>query len=205
MSELLRKEWGENEIDFEKASPNRRYNWICNKGHEWSATLGNRKYQNTGCPYCNSKKPSIDNNLLIKYPEISSEWDYDKNDLNPSDFLPNSAKKAHWICNKGHRWEATISNRTRQNNKCPICFKNESWCENYIYSVLSTITEVSKLKSPEIDIYLNSINVGIEYDGYYHKFRYDKDILKNKWASKNLKLLIRVGNPIYQNFQKWMV
>ncbi len=29
--------------------------WICEKGHEWKATVGDRK-RGTGCPYCNGRK-----------------------------------------------------------------------------------------------------------------------------------------------------
>jgi len=193
MLDRLKKEWSnKNGISIEEAIPKLKYTWVCDKGHEWVTSLGNRKYQNTKCPYCNSKKTTFENNLKVKFPEISEEWDYDKNDSNPENFLPYSNKRIYWKCKQGHTWQATINNRTSKNNKCPICFKNESWCENYIYSVLQSITTVTKLNDPEIDIYLNDLNIGIEYDGYYHKFRYEMDIKKNIWASKNLNLLIRI-------------
>lgn len=144
-------------------------------------------------------------NLKTKYPNISKEWDYSKNEKPPEDYLPYSNKRVSWICQFGHQWDAIISNRTNQNNNCPICFKNESWSENYIYTVLGKIFEVSKHVNPEIDIYIKELNIGIEYDGYYHKFRYDLDNNKNLWASKNLKLLIRIREsylpelPPYKN------
>lgn len=204
--EVLLSEWSErNEIDLESAPVKNKYWWVCDKGHEYQATLGNRKYQSTGCPYCKSKLPSKDNNLKVKYPEISNEWDYQNNKGNPESYLPRSNKKAHWICKYGHSWYSTIHNRTSQNNNCPICFRNESWCENFIFSTLGQIFDVDKHRDPELDIYIKSLNIGIEYDGYYHKFRYDVDINKNKWASLNLKLLIRVREkylpelPIFNN------
>jgi rubrerythrin len=135
-------------------------------------------------------------NLLEKYPEISKEWNYKKNILKPTDFKPYSNKRVHWICKNGHEWEAIISNRTKQNNNCPICFKNESWCENFIFQTLSQKFKIIKLEktkeNPEIDIYLPDLKIGIEYDGFYHKFRIDSDILKNTWANRNLNLLIRI-------------
>jgi Zn finger protein HypA/HybF involved in hydrogenase expression len=194
------KEWSpKNDIKFTDAIVKNKYWWMCENGHEYQSILGNRKYQKTGCPYCKSKLPSINNNLKIKYPEISNEWDYDKNENIPEDFLPSSNKKANWKCEYGHNWITSISNRTRQNNNCPKCFKNESWCENFIFSVFSKNYKVSKLSNPEIDIYIDDLNVGIEYDGYYHKFRRDTDISKNKWASENLKLLIRIREKYLQN------
>jgi hypothetical protein len=130
--------------------------------------------------------------LLESFPKICQEWNYEKNKVLPSEYLPYSNKRVGWVCKYGHKWDAIISNRTRQNNNCPVCYKNESWCENYIFSVLSQIYDVRKLKSPEIDIYIPELNVGIEYDGYYHKNRVSLDINKNEWASKNLNKLIRI-------------
>ena len=108
-------------------------------------------------------------NLLEKYPEICKEWNYKRNLLKPSDFKPYSNKRVNWICKNGHEWAAIISNRTKQNNNCTICFKNESWCENFIFQVISQKYKVIKLEktkeNPEIDIYLPDLKIGIEYDG----------------------------------------
>ena len=30
--------------------------WVCNKGHEWLATIHNRTAAGTKCPYCSNKK-----------------------------------------------------------------------------------------------------------------------------------------------------
>jgi very-short-patch-repair endonuclease len=131
-------------------------------------------------------------NLLDKYPKICQEWDYDNNDRPPSEYQPYSNKRINWVCNYGHRWSAIISNRTRQNNNCPICYKNESWSENYLFTLLSQKYKVMKLQNPEIDIYIPELNIGIEYDGYYHKSRELLDIKKNEWAKNNLNKLIRI-------------
>lgn len=203
---ILASEWSErNKIDFENARVKNKYWWVCDKGHEYEANLGNRKYQGTGCPYCKSKLPSFDNNLKVKYPDISSEWDYQNNKDVPENYLPSSNKVVNWICKYGHTWSSSISNRTRQHNNCPFCNKNESWCENFIFCTLNQIFDVEKHQNPELDIYIKNLNVGIEYDGYYHKFRYNNDITKNKWASINLKLLIRIREkylpklPVFKN------
>ena len=42
--------------DFAVAS-NKKIWWVCNKGHEWQATINNRN-NGTGCPYCSNKKNS---------------------------------------------------------------------------------------------------------------------------------------------------
>jgi DNA-directed RNA polymerase subunit RPC12/RpoP len=170
----------------------KKFWWICNKDHSWITSVSNRTFQKTGCPYCKSRLTTKENNLLSKYPDIAKEWDYNKNKQTPYEFLPYSNKRVSWICKFGHKWDSIISNRTRQNCNCPICYKNESWCENYIFQILSNFFNVEKRINPEIDIYLSDLNIGIEYDGYYHKFRVDNDNKKNIWAVKNLNILIRV-------------
>jgi len=53
--------------------------------------------------------------------ELMAQWDYEKNsNLNPFDLTAHSNRKVCWICNKGHKWQATINNRTNGSN-CPIC------------------------------------------------------------------------------------
>lgn len=192
-----------NTSEISSGSPKRVW-WKCDKDHYWETSVCNRTSQKTGCPYCKSKLPSKDNNLEVLYPEISKEWGVD-NIGNPEDYLPYSGKRANWICSHGHKWSAIISNRTIQRNNCPICFKNESWAENYIFAVLKGVYDVTKHINPEIDIYIKELNIGIEYDGYYHKFKTDVDNRKNIWAFKNLNLLIRIREfylpdlPIIEN------
>ena len=46
-------------------------------------------------------------------PKLANEWDYDLNgELTPSMILPRSMKKVWWICEKGHRYQSTVDNRT---------------------------------------------------------------------------------------------
>ena len=53
-------------------------------------------------------------------PELMAEWHPTKNeDLNPEDVTHGSNKKAWWLCNNGHEWEATIGSRLK--NGCPYC------------------------------------------------------------------------------------
>jgi len=55
-------------------------------------------------------------------PELINEWDKEKNG-NMRNYTYGSHKKVGWICNKNnhHKWNAYISNRTRNNTKCSIC------------------------------------------------------------------------------------
>ena len=46
--------------------------WTCVNSHSWKAKISAR--QTTGCPYCNNKKVSKENNLEQNYPQLASEW-----------------------------------------------------------------------------------------------------------------------------------
>jgi hypothetical protein len=94
--------------------------WICNNGHEWKAIVASRANGN-GCPGCNGKMITKDNNLAFLYPHIAKEWHPIKNgNLKPYDVTPHSNKKAWWICSKGHEWKAIINGRLKSNG-CLYC------------------------------------------------------------------------------------
>lgn len=53
-------------------------------------------------------------------PKLIAEWDYEKNDdLSPDQVGQYSKKRAWWICEKGHSWQAVI--KQRHDTGCPIC------------------------------------------------------------------------------------
>ncbi|UOE75846.1 zinc-ribbon domain-containing protein [Parageobacillus thermoglucosidasius] len=133
--ELL-KEW-----DYEKNTPltpsqitpksGKKVWWICikNKKHQWQETIANRT-KGRGCPFCAGKKVLVSESFGALFPDISKEWNYQKNcDKDPYSFTPYSNKKVWWICNKGHEWQATIGNRVR-GSRCPFCLGIKATKEN---------------------------------------------------------------------------
>jgi hypothetical protein len=120
----LCKEWNYNKNTlipecFYKSSHYKVW-WICVKGHEWEASIHARVFMKNGCPFCANKRACLDNCLGTKYPELSKEWDFHKNELTPNDVLPDTHKKVWWKCAQGHEWKAWISDRTR-GTKCTQC------------------------------------------------------------------------------------
>lgn len=102
---------------------NQKIWWQCSKGHDWPATVASRA-SGTGCPYCYGRFATKENNLASLYPELLVDWDYDRNiDSKPSDFTPHVGRKVWWRCKKGHSWQATIYNRTKNKSGCPICVR----------------------------------------------------------------------------------
>lgn len=102
--------------------------WLCDKGHEWRATLNNRA-RSRRCPYCVGKRVSRDKCLAVKNPKLAKEWHPSKNgDLTPQNVTPGSGKNVWWQCEKGHEWKGIIGNRTKGKG-CPYC-SNQKVCKD---------------------------------------------------------------------------
>jgi hypothetical protein len=103
---------------------NRKVWWRCGQGHEWRATVASRA-AGTGCPYCYGRYATSENNLASRYPELLEEWDQERNaDLSPAQLTSHSNRKVWWHCGKGHSWQATIYNRTRNRSGCLLCARD---------------------------------------------------------------------------------
>lgn len=100
---------------------NRKFWWICEKGHEWETTICARTRGNK-CPYCAGHKAIPGKtDLKTKNPKLLKSWNYEKNgDLTPDKVTFKSHKKVWWRCEKGHEWLATVASRTKGNG-CPYC------------------------------------------------------------------------------------
>lgn len=100
---------------------NQKRFWKCEAGHKWSASPNNRS-KGEGCPYCAGKSllPNI-NSLAKLKPELSKEWNYEKNStLTPSDVAAYDNRLYWWRCKEGHEWQASPSNRSNGKG-CPYC------------------------------------------------------------------------------------
>ncbi len=117
------------------ASNDKKVWWKGKCGHEWEASIMARtkSHNPTGCPYCTGKKALKGfNDLGTKFPELAEEWDYEKNDLLPSEVTCGSAKRVYWICKQGHSWAAEIYTRTAPNKErrtCPYCKNTQNRCK----------------------------------------------------------------------------
>jgi len=98
------------------AGTQQRLKWVCKLDHRWT-TSGAQRASGQGCPYCANTKvwPGF-NDLATVNPTLAAEadgWD-------PSTVLPKSMAKKNWICALGHRWPASIANRSNGSG-CPSC------------------------------------------------------------------------------------
>lgn len=97
--------------------------WICSLGHEWQSSINDRANRKTGCHICVGREvlPGF-NDLATKAPDIASQWHPVKNGkLTPEHVTKSANKKAWWLCEQGHDWEAMIKNRTSLGRGCPVC------------------------------------------------------------------------------------
>lgn len=59
---------------------------------------------------------------------LLSEWDADANfPLSPDSVTYGSTRKVWWRCKNGHRWQATVNNRTAGRTGCPYCSDKTVW------------------------------------------------------------------------------
>ena len=106
----------------------KKIHWKCEKGHRWVVSVNNRtSVKDSNCPYCSGKKLlKGENDLQTLYPDIAKEWDWKLNGNKPSDYFGNSNYKVHWVCAKGHKYEAKINDRTKSKGTgCPYCAGNK--------------------------------------------------------------------------------
>ena len=137
--------------------------------------------------------------LQVLKPDVAKQWHSTKNgDLTPNDVTLGSNKRVWWQCERNHEWEAVIFTRARGIG-CPICNqgKQTSFPEQAIYfylkNVFSDTLSRYKFDKWEVDIFVPSLNLGIEYDGiYYHKNRKEADRKKEEYITSKGIYLLRV-------------
>jgi len=106
-----------------------------------------------------------------------------------------SGKKIWWLCPKGHSYESVVNSRTGNMTGCPSCSPQLSEPEIRILTefkwVFDEVYSRYKIDGVEVDIFLPSFHLGIEYDGsYWHKDKEDSDLRKNKFLlSQNINLI----------------
>ena len=177
--------------------------WKCNKGHEWQATIDSRNRGN-GCPYCSGRfAVKGENDLRTVNPRLATEWNYEKNNgLTPMDVTPNSNKEVWWKCSNGHEWQSIIANRNKGVG-CPICNseRNTSFPEYAIVYYLKKygldVIHSFREKGYELDVYIPSKKIAIEYDGsFWHENKVKKDLEKNQKCKNDGIKLYRIREEL---------
>lgn len=182
--------------------------WKCSEcGNSWFATIASQNDEKKhGCPYCaGSRVLEGKNDLLSQFPDVAEEWCFEKNDMKPNEVAKSSSIKFWWKCKEcGHTWKQTVANRTTGKSGCPKCnIENvNSFCEQavyyYIKQAFPDAINGDNHIGMELDIFIPSKNVAIEYDGeawHESKKKTQIDARKNQLCKEFGITLIRIREP----------
>lgn len=212
----LIQEWDNNlnTVDPERVAPatGEKCHWICPLGHPYEASVASRTRLHTGCPYCANQKLLVGfNDCATVYPYLVSEWDYGKNrGKTPADYIAGSETDVWWLCSKGHSWKTKISTRVSKGGTgCPICAKEYKtsipeqavyfYCKKYFSDAIGNY-QPDWIGKSEIDIFIPSVMVGLEYDGCVWHKNVERDKQKNKLCQSNGISIIRLREPGLESF-----
>ena len=180
-------------------------------GNEYKMRIYHRTI-GMGCPVCAHKKiiKGI-NDFGSMHPELAKEWHPTKNgDRTPYEFASNSDFMAWWVCPIGHEYKSKIVQRYN-GKQCPICNKANKtsfpeqailyYVKKYFPDAINGYRNIFK-NSMELDIYIPSKRIGIEYDGmawHSSKTNIERDVRKYKICKENDIYLIRVREKAYED------
>ena len=188
------------------------YYWKCPKGHpSYKARVANRIYKGDGCPVCSGRRLLAGvNDLETVNPYLADQWDYERNyPKTPEEVFPREGKKYWWICPIcGESYPALVSNRAagKSHDKCSR--KGTSFPEQAVFYYVKECFPDTKSRDTsfgfELDVYVPSIKVAIEYDGVeYHKDEnsFIKDNKKDNLCERNGIKLFRFRDPVLPSTQ----
>lgn len=182
-----------NIVDPKTISPNSSIKiWLtCVKGHDWFTTPKTVSLE-INCQVCVNKQTAPGfNDLATTHPELAAQWHPTKNlPLTPTKVTAGTHTRIHWICEKGHEWEAKGNDRVLYHTGCPECTpRNKSQAEDEIAQLIEKLgLTVQRHKrsiiGAELDLYIPEKQIAIEYNGVY-------------WHSEKFK-------PRYYHYDKWL-
>jgi len=113
-----------NELDSPSqiiAGTHKKFWWLCDLGHEWRVAPVSR-IAGHDCPFCAGKAVLAGfNDLATTDVDLANEWHPTKNGaLFANGVIRGSHKKAWWLCDLGHEWQAVIGSRA-SGRGCPFC------------------------------------------------------------------------------------
>lgn len=120
----LKKLWDYDKNDDIKnytAGMHKKVAWRCKRSHSWEAKIFYmvRRKEKGYCLDCRM----IDNDRFLskeEYPDLFSEWDFEKNVEDFTNITKGSNKKLWWRCPKNHSYPSDIPSRIRGRG-CSIC------------------------------------------------------------------------------------
>ena len=152
--------------------------WECILGHCWKAPLAAVRFSDSWCPKCakiSISKGHLNPNGLLDAQNIARE----RGGICLSKQYMGLQKKLKWQCGDcEHIWEAIFGN-VKRGSWCPKCKGSRG--QKKIYKILQKIYPqytiyynyrgfewLKNIHKLELDIYIEELNLAIEYDGKQH-------------------------------------
>lgn len=156
--------------------------WGCRQRHKWIAPVYSVT-RGTRCPYCAGKRviPGI-TDILTTHPEVEKYLHPTKNTgIDLSNVSPYGRQRLWMYCGK-HEWSVQAYHFTKSGSRCPKCTHRVSRTEMRFADRVRELDGIDYVETNhreglgvyEVDIYIPTIKLGIEFNGvYYHseKFR----------------------------------
>lgn len=112
--------------------------------------IGDASYKQDGLSYPLRDKiprkviPGV-NDFATLYPHLLEEWDFDKNEISPTEIFKSSTEYVWWKCKNGHEWPSTVVNRVRGHN-CMECYRErQSGINNYNHKAIAQYSKNGEL------------------------------------------------------------
>ena len=183
------------------------YYWKCPNGHpSYPARVANRAINGTGCPVCSGRKLLAGiNDLATVNPRLASQWDYERNyPKTPQEVFPHEGNKYWWICPIcGESYLAKVSDRAKGTAHAKCTKKGSSFPEQAIFYYVSKCFSDAVSRDTsfgfELDVFIPSIGVAVEYDGVkYHEGqeKLEKDNRKDALCKNADVKLFRFRDPV---------
>lgn len=164
------------------ARSNIEVSWKCRHNHRWVAPVCSVS-RGSGCPYCAGKKVIPGRtDLITSHPDIMEFLHPTKNaDIDLSSVSPYGRQRLWMYCGK-HEWIVRAYHFTKSGSRCPKCTHKVSRSETLFADSIREVEGIGSVETSyreglgpyEVDIYIPTLNLGIEFNGvYYHseKFR----------------------------------
>ena len=190
-------------------------NFVCSNPncHEPFSMMVKTYYRGNRCKYCarTEVRPDGSNSFAAEHPDQLKYWDYENNDkviteehpngIRPEEILSNSNIRLYWKCGFGHTWR---NDACSQRNGCSRCNRRKKFSDSektvayYVEKMFGEGEVVDNYhpewnKKQDLDIYIPSRSIAIQYDGVPHdQSRYETDLKNGKEVIAHGIRLIRI-------------
>ena len=99
--------------------------WLCERKHEFKATVSDVERGARTCAECRSRKANTSNNVAALHPELLEVFDESKNKKELREFLPTYTRTVWWKAICGHSFKASFNKMISQPHYCRCCFSHQ--------------------------------------------------------------------------------